>query len=329
MENQMNSEFSHSVCISVVIPCLNEEETLPRFYNEIHSVGEKMLEKHADIQMIFVDDGSSDHTLNVIKSIRVTDKRVNYLSLSKNFGKDAAIYAGMKAATGDYLVVMDADLQDPPELILGMYDVVLSGNCDCVTARRINREGEPVIRSICARLYYKMIKRISSIDLADGTRDFRLMTRQMAMAILNMTEINRFTKGIFSWVGFKNHWIEYENVERVAGQSKWTFWKLVLYSLEGIFSFSTLPLTLASFGGLLFFAIALLLVGLIIFRTLVYGDPVAGWPSLACIIFTTSGLQLFTIGILGQYLQKTYLETKRRPVFIVKESNISDLDIRG
>lgn len=325
MENRMNNGSSQSVCISVIIPCLNEEETLPILYREISSVGEKIREKFATLQLIFIDDGSTDHTLEMIKTFSMSDERVNYISLSRNFGKDAAIYAGMKAASGDYLVVMDADLQDPPELILEMFTEVSTGSCDCVIARRINREGEPKIRSLCARLYYKLIKRISSIDLADGTRDFRLMTRQMVLAILDLTEINRFTKGIFGWVGFKNRWIEYVNVERAAGQSKWTFWKLFIYSLEGIFSFSTLPLTLASFGGLLFFAIALLLVGLIIFRTMVYGDPVAGWPSLACIIFTTSGLQLFTVGILGQYLQKVYLETKKRPVFIVKECKVPDI----
>lgn len=304
--------------ISVIVPCYNEEESLPIFYGEVDVVAKLM--KYVTFEFIFVDDGSKDKTLEVIRGLAKKDKRVRYVSFSRNFGKEAAMYAGLEHATGDYVVLMDADLQDPPSLLPEMYRSLTEEDYDCVATRRVNRDGEPKIRSFFARLFYKIINKISKSNIVDGARDFRLMTRQMVDSIVEMREYNRFSKGIFGWVGFKTKWLEYENIERVAGVTKWSFWKLFLYSIEGIIAFSTVPLVLASLFGILFLFLSLILIIFIIVRTLIYGDPTSGWPSLVCILFFVSGIQLFCTGIIGQYLAKTYLETKKRPIYITKET---------
>lgn len=303
--------------ISVVVPCYNEQESLPLFYNEIIKVAATQYQ--LEWEFVFINDGSSDSTLEIIKNLRDTDGRVHYVSFSRNFGKEAAICAGLEKACGNYVALMDADLQDPPSLLGDMYHAIVNEGYDCVATRRITRKGEPVIRSFFARCFYRLINSISKTEFVDGARDFRLMTRQMVDAILKMTEYNRFTKGIFSWVGFRVKWMEYVNVERVAGTTKWSFWKLLLYSFEGIVAFTTVPLALASVFGMLFFLVALCLIVFIIVKTLVFGDPTPGWPSLVCIVCLIGGLQLLCTGILGQYLARTYLETKRRPIYIVKE----------
>lgn len=305
--------------ISIIVPCFNEEEALPLFYKEIDKISKKM--DDLDFEFLFINDGSSDNTLSVLKNLNEKDKRVRYISFSRNFGKEAAMYAGFENSKGSYVVVMDADLQDPPSLLPKMYNIVKKEGYDSAATRRVTRKGEPVIRSFFARMFYKIINKISNADIVDGARDYRLMTRQMVNAILSMKEYNRFSKGIFGWIGFKTKWIEYENVNRVAGETKWNFWKLFLYSLEGVVGFSTLPLTIASLFGLIFCLIAFIMIIIIIVRTLVYGDPTSGWPSLVCIIFFVSGIQLFCLGIIGQYLSKTYLETKKRPIYIVKDSS--------
>ena len=306
--------------ISIVVPCYYEEKSLPFFYKEIDKVSEKMSDVYLEI--IFVNDGSKDRTLNIMKEYSYKDKRVKYISLSRNFGKESALYAGLENSTGDYIAVMDADLQDPPELLLEMYNSLKTEDYDCVATRRIDRKGEPPIRSFFAKCFYKLINKISNADIVDGARDFRLMKRKMVDSILQMKEYNRFSKGIFGWVGFNTKWIAYENVERIAGETKWSFWKLFKYSIEGIVAFSTMPLLISSFIGLIFFIISLIMITLIILRTLILGDPVAGWPSMVCIIFFVGGIQLFCTGILGQYLAKTYMEVKNRPIYIIKESNI-------
>lgn len=306
--------------ISIVVPCYYEEKSLPFFYEEIQKVSENM--NNVEFEIIFVNDGSRDRTLEIIKEYSECDLRIKYISLSRNFGKESALYAGLEATTGDYVAVMDADLQDPPYLLKEMYEILNIENYDCVATRRVDRKGEPPIRSFFARCFYKLINKISSADIVDGARDFRLMKRNMVNSILSMKEYNRFSKGIFGWVGFNTKWLEYENVERVAGETKWSFWKLFKYSIEGIIAFSTVPLIISSFIGMLFFIISIVMIGLIIIKTFLYGDPVSGWPSLTCIIFFVSGIQLFCVGILGQYLAKTYMEVKNRPIYIVKESNI-------
>lgn len=305
--------------ISIIVPCYNEQEILPYFYKSIVEVSKKM--SGQEFEYFFINDGSKDSTLNVIKELGYKDKRVKYISFSRNFGKEAGIYAGLQYVTGDYVVIMDADLQDPPGLLPEMYMEIKTGIYDCVATRRTTREGEPPIRSFFARRFYKIINKISDINIVDGARDFRMMTRQMADSIISLDEYNRFSKGIFNWVGFEIKWIEYANVERIAGKTKWSFGNLFSYSMEGITAFSTLPLAIASVTGIAFCIIAFILICVVIFRTLIFGDPVAGWPSLVCIIFAIGGLQLFCTGILGQYLAKTYLETKRRPLYIIKESN--------
>ena len=305
--------------ITIVVPCYNEEEALPLFYAEITRVVKEF--KKNNFEFLFINDGSKDKTLDFIQKLSKEDKRVRYVSFSRNFGKEAAMYAGLQNATGDYIAIMDADLQDPPALLLEMYEAIMNDGYDCVATRRVSRIGEPPIRSFFARMFYKLINKISKTEIVDGARDFRLMTRQMVDAILLMTEYNRFSKGIFGWVGFNTKWIEFENIERVAGTTKWSFWKLFLYSIEGIIAFSTIPLAMASIVGVIFCLIAFLMIGVIIVRTLIFGDPTSGWPSLVCIIFLVSGIQLFCLGIMGQYLSKTYLETKKRPIYIVKETN--------
>ena len=308
--------------ITVLIPCYNEEETLPILYPEICKVAGRMKAAYGvDFSFIFVDDGSKDGTLGVLKELAAGDERVRYLSFSRNFGKEAAIFAGLQHATGDYVAMMDADLQDPPQMLEEMYRGIAEEGYDCVGTRRVTRKGEPKVRSFFARLFYKLINRVSDTEIVDGARDFRLMTRQMVDAILSMSEYNRFSKGIFSWVGFSTKWLEYENVERVAGETKWSFWKLLLYSIDGITAFSTAPLAIASLMGVLFCFLAAILIVVVIVKTLVWGDPVAGYPSMMCFIFLIGGIQLLCLGILGQYLSKTYLEPKRRPVYILKEDN--------
>ena len=303
--------------ISVVIPCYNEQEVIPEFYKVMQQEAAKR--KTLDWEFIFVNDGSLDRTPMLLKELRAGDSRVHYISFSRNFGKEAAIYAGLKKAQGDYVVLMDADLQDPPGLLYEMYRAVAVEGYDCAATRRSTRKGEPPLRSFCAKCFYRLINRISKIEFVDGARDYRLMKRQVADAILQMSEYNRFTKGIFSWIGFQVKWLEYENIERAAGSTKWSFWKLLQYSLEGITAFSTAPLALASLFGILFCLVALILILVIIIKTLVFGDPTAGWPSTICIICLIGGVQLFCTGILGQYLARTYLETKRRPVYIIRE----------
>lgn len=304
--------------ISIIIPCYNEEEAVPIFYEEVVKVTKNM--KKVDFEFIFVNDGSKDKTLQVLRELNEKDERVRYVSLSRNFGKEAGMLAGLEAASGDYVAIMDVDLQDPPHLIEEMYEILKTEDYDCVATRRVSRDGEPPIRSFFARCYYKLINKISKTEIVDGARDFRLMTRQMVDSVLELKEYNRFSKGIFSWVGYNTRWLEYKNVERVAGTTKWSFWKLFLYSLESIIAFSTVPLSIAAIMGILFCLIAFVMIIFIIIKTLTVGDPVAGWPSLVCIIFFVSGVQLFCLGVIGQYLAKTYLEVKNRPVYIVKET---------
>lgn len=273
-------------------------------------------------ELIFVDDGSKDRTLEICKELKLLDERVHYLSFSRNFGKEAALYAGLKAATGDYIAVMDADLQDPPELLKDMLSILQNDNqIDCVATRRTTRKGEPPIRSFFAKNFYKLINKISKAEIMDGARDFRMMTRQVVDTVLSMEEYNRFSKGIFGWIGFRTKWLDYVNVERVAGETKWSFWKLFLYAIDGIIAFSTMPLVIASLSGILFCITAILMAVYFAVKTVLYGDPVAGFPTLICLILLIGGVQLFCIGILGQYLSKTYLEAKKRPIYIVKETD--------
>lgn len=304
--------------MSIVVPCYNEEKALPIFYNEIIKVSKEF--ENVEFEYIFVDDGSKDKTLDLIKEFRKNDARVRYISFSRNFGKEAAMLAGLKESIGDYVTIMDADMQDPPSLLKKMFDTLKNEGYDCVATRRVTRKGEPVIRSFFARMFYRLINKMSKIEMVDGARDYRLMTRQMVDAIISLKEYNRYSKGLFSFVGFNTKWFEYENVKRVAGESKWSFWKLFKYALEGITAFTTFPLVLSSIVGMLFCLIAFLFIVVIIVRTLIYGDPTSGWPSMVCIIFLVSGVQLFCIGIIGQYLSKTYLEVKNRPIYIVKET---------
>jgi len=305
--------------ISVIVPCYNEEKTVNLFYEEMSHVASTM---DNDFEYIFVDDGSKDKTLELLVELAKKDTRVKYISFSRNFGKESAIYAGFENATGDYVVMMDADLQDPPSLLPEMLRYVTEEGYDSVATRRVTRKGEPPIRRFFARMFYKIINKISNVDIVDGARDYRLMTAQMKDSILSMKEYNRFSKGIFGWIGFNTKWMEYENVERVAGETKWNFWKLFKYSLEGIIAFSTVPLALASLFGIFFCFLSFVMVIFIIVKTLAFGDPVAGWPSLVCILFFISGIQLFCTGVMGQYLSKTYLESKRRPIYITKTTNI-------
>ena len=306
--------------LSVVVGCYNEEEALPYFYKEICEVAKKM--KDLNFEFIFINDGSKDKTLEELKEFHEKDKRVRYISFSRNFGKEAAMYAGLEHSKGDYVTIMDADLQDPPYLLEEMYHGIKEEGYDCVGTRRVTRKGEPPIRSFFARMFYRLINKMSKVELVDGARDYRLMTRQMVDAVLSMKEYKRFSKGLFSFVGFKTKWLEYENVERVAGETTWSFWKLFIYAIDGITAFSTVPLVASAAIGFLFCLISFIMILIIIAKTLLYGDPVSGWPSLVCIIFMISGIQLFCMGIMGQYLSNTYLETKKRPIYIIKE--ISD-----
>ncbi len=304
--------------ISIIVPCYNEEEAIPFFYEEIKKIQEKMKD-NANFEILFVNDGSRDKTLDVLRELSSKNDVIDYISFSRNFGKEAAMYAGLKECSGDYVAIMDADLQDPPSLIPEMFRILEEEDYDSVGTRRVNRKGEKVIVSFFSRLFYKIMNYISDTKIVDGARDFRLMNRMMVDAILEIGEYNRFSKGIFGFVGFKTKWLEFENEPRVAGNTSWSFWKLLLYSFEGFTAFSTKPLILSTLMGLLFCFIAFIAILVIIFKTLVFGDPVSGWPSLVCIILFVSGVQLFCIGILGQYLAKTYLEVKDRPIYIVRE----------
>lgn len=305
--------------ISVIIPCYNEEEVLCVYYHEMKQVMEEMDE--VEFELLFIDDGSKDGTLDILKKMNEKDARCKFYSFSRNFGKEAAMYAGLSHVSGDYAAIMDVDLQDPPALLPQMYDILKTGEYDCVATKRSTREGEPKIRSFLSESFYRFINKISKTEIVNGARDYRLMSRKMVDAVLEMSEYNRFSKGIFQWVGFQTKWLEYENILRCAGETKWSVRKLFTYSLEGITGFSVAPLSLASVVGVVFFGISVLMIGIIIVRTLIWGDPVAGWPSLVCIIFLVSGIQLFCTGIVGEYLSKTYLETKHRPIFILKDSS--------
>lgn len=310
--------------ISIVVPCYNEEEVLEIFYNKITEISKEI---NADFEYIFVNDGSKDKTLDIVKKYSKKDSRVRYISFSRNFGKEAAMYAGLNASTGDYVAIMDADLQDPPELLNEMYETLLKKEYDCVATKRKTRKGENPVISFFSRLFYKIINKMTKTEIVDGARDYRLMTRQMVNAILQVTEYNRFSKGIFSWVGFNTKWIAYDNVERAAGKTKWNFGKLFIYALDGITAFSTVPLIVSTLAGILFCFIAFIMIIAIIIKTCAYGDPVSGWPSLVCIILFVSGVQLFCLGIMGQYMSKEYMEIKRRPIYIVKETEKDNKDM--
>ena len=306
--------------ISVIVSCYNEEQSIPLFYEEMSRVATEM--NKVDFEFMFVDDGSKDKTLEIVKDLSSKDKRVKYLSFSRNFGKEAAMMAGLENVTGDYITLMDADLQDPPAMLPEMYRIIKEEDYDQVGTRRVTRKGEPPIRSFFARQFYKIINKMSKIEMVDGARDYRLMKRKVVAAIVSLKEYNRYSKGLFSFVGFKTKWLEYENVERVAGETKWSFWKLFKYAIEGIVAFSTAPLSIATILGLVMCFIAFVAIIVIIVKTLAFGDPVGGWPSLACMILFVGGIQLFCMGIIGMYLSKTYLETKKRPIYIIRERSV-------
>lgn len=307
--------------ISIIIPCYNEQEAIPIFYDAICQTAETL--SQLQMEFLFVNDGSKDQSLMEMKQLAERDERVKYISFSRNFGKEAAMYAGLSYASGDYVAIMDVDLQDPPELLPEMYRLIKEEDYDCVATRRVTRKGEPPIRSFFARRFYGLMHKLSKTDIVDGARDYRLMTRQFVEELLRLGEYNRFSKGLFGWVGFRTKWLEFENVERSAGETKWSFWKLLIYSIEGIVGFTTAPLVMAAFLGVFFCVVAFIAICFIIVRTALYGDPVSGWPSMTCIIVFLGGVQLFCMGILGEYLAKTYMETKRRPIFICKETNIN------
>ena len=313
-----NGLKTYSKSLSIIVPCYNEEESIPLFYEEIMKQETFFHEKDVEFEFIFVDDGSKDGTVSAVKALREKDERVHLVSFSRNFGKESAIIAGLEKSIGDFVVFMDADLQDPPAILPEMYEYIGQGY-DSVATRRVDRKGEPPIRSFFARRFYGLMRKISKTEIVDGARDYRLMTRQVADAILSMREYNRFSKGIFGWVGYQTKWLEYENVERIAGETKWSFWKLFLYSLDGIMAFSTVPLSIASIFGILFCVLAFVFVIFIFVRALLYGDPVAGWPSMVCIILFIGGVQLLCVGIMGQYMSKMYMEVKDRPKYLVKE----------
>lgn len=305
--------------ISLIIPCYNEEESLVPLYEELKKVSGSL--SNYTFEMLFIDDGSKDKTLSILKDYAKEDERIRYISFSRNFGKEAAMYAGFCNATGDYIAVMDADMQDPPSLLPEMVKILEKGEYDSVATCRTTRKGEPKIRSFFAKIFYKLMRKISDVAMIDGARDFRLMKRTMVDAIVSMGEVNRFSKGIFGWIGFKTYWFPYTNVERVAGKTKWNFWKLMKYSLDGIIGFSDTPLRMVSWGGFVFTFIAIIMLLVVFIRALLFGDPVAGWPSTICIILFVSGVQLFSLGVIGQYISKIYKETKRRPQYIVNETN--------
>lgn len=305
--------------ISIIVPCYNEEEVLPLFYNEITRISNIMKEQY--LEVIFVNDGSRDNTLRLLKEFASKDKHVKYISFSRNFGKESAMYAGLEHADGDYVVFMDADMQDPPSLLPEMYDIVKNEDYDSVATRRVDRKGEPPVRSFFARKFYKLMNRYSNTEIMDGARDFRLMNRKFADSLLELKEYNRFSKGLFGWVGFKTKWLEFENVERAAGETKWSFWKLFKYSLEGITAFSTAPLMIASILGIIFCLISIAFIVFIVIRKLIFNNSADGWASMVCLTSLIGGIQLFAIGIVGQYLSKMYLEIKNRPKYLIREDN--------
>ena len=311
--------------ISVVVPCHNEESSLPYFVDEIGQAFSAMRSQYQGLsfEVVFVDDGSTDNTLALLKQIAAEshDFEVRWLSFSRNFGKEAALFAGLEAARGDYVATMDADLQDPPSLLPEMFDILMNEDYDNVATRRVTRKGEPRIRSFFARMFYRLINRISDADIVDGARDYRLMKRNMVDAVLRIRESNRFSKGIFGWVGFRTKWLEFENVERVAGETKWSFWSLFLYSIDGLVGFSTAPLSIASITGLVCSMLAIVFLIVILIRAALFGDPVAGWPSMMSVVLLLGGLQMLFLGVIGQYLAKTYVEVKRRPLYLVRESS--------
>ena len=305
--------------IVIIVPCYNEEEVLPLFYKEVSEVLKKMKYEY---EILLVNDGSTDRTLEMMRTLAESDKKILYLSFSRNFGKEAAMYAGFCNAQGDYIAVMDADMQDPPSLLPEMVTLIESGQYDSVAARRASRKGEPPIRSWFAKRFYQIINDISDADIVDGARDFRLMRKEMVDAIVAIGEYNRFSKGIFGWIGFRTYWLSYENVERIAGETKWSFWKLFQYAVDGIINFSNVPLSIASWFGIFMTIISFIMLGIVVIRRLIWGDPVAGWASTICVIIFIGGIQLLCLGIMGQYIAKTYMETKHRPHYIISESNI-------
>ena len=308
--------------ITAVVPCYNEQEALGLFYEELNRVTAEM--RDCEFEILFVNDGSKDRTLELMKELAEKDGRVKYISFSRNFGKEAAIYAGLEHASGDLVAIMDADLQDPPRLLPEMYRAVTEEGYDSVATRRVTRKGEPPIRSFFARMFYRLMNKMCKTEVVDGARDFRLMARPFVDSLLSMKEYNRFSKGLFGWVGFRTKWIEFENVERVAGETKWSFWKLLLYAIDGMVAFSTLPLSVAALIGILMCVIAAISIIFIIVRQLCFGGSAFGWPSMVCIMIFIGGVQLLCMGIMGQYLAKTYLEVKNRPIYICKETNIEE-----
>ncbi len=306
--------------ISIVVPVFNEQAALPYFFKELLSVTDSMAEQ--EFEFLFVNDGSADRSLEIIKTLAEKDKRVKYVSFSRNFGKEAAIYAGLKYSKGDFVAIMDADLQDPPSLLPEMLKEAVDGKYDSVATRRVNRKGEPPIRSFFARRFYKLMNKISDTELVDGARDYRFMNRKFVDAILSMGEYNRFSKGLFGWVGFKTKWLEFENRERIAGESRWSFGKLLLYATDGIAAFSTTPLVISAVTGVILSLLAFIALIFIITRRLIFGDAVQGWASMICVMLLLGGIQLLFMGVLGHYMAKTYLETKKRPIFIPDETNI-------
>lgn len=310
--------------ISIIVPCHNEQEVLPFFLEEVEKVYNEMHKKYnTEFEYIFIDDGSKDKTLELLKGYAKENSRVNFISFSRNFGKEAGMYAGLQHATGDYVVIIDADLQDPPHLMDEMYKTLIETDYDCVASCRVDRKGESKIRSAFAHMFYKIIRKISKVDIVDGARDFRMMTRQMVDAIVSLEEYNRFSKGIFAWVGFKTKWIPFENINRKAGTTKWSFWGLMLYAIDGILAFSTAPLALSAILGIVLCCVAIIMIFVIIAKTLIFGDKVAGWPSTACIICFTAGMSMFCNGIIGLYVSKTYSEVKRRPQYIIKTKKVN------
>ena len=307
--------------MTIIVPCYNEQETLEDYYQAISRVREQLLDMDCRLEILLVDDGSSDETLARMKELSRNNGWIRYLSFTRNFGKEAAIYA-----RGEYVSLMDVDLQDPPALIPQMLDILRNSDCDCVATRRVDRKGEPVIRSFFALAFYRLMRHISDVEIVDGARDFRLMTRRYVDSLLELKEYNRFSKGLFGWVGYKTRWLEYENIERTKGETKWSFFKLLMYSIDGIVAFSTMPVRIAAWIGLLFCSLAFIFILVIVARTLMFGDPVAGWPSTLCVILLLSGIQLFCLGLLGEYLSKTYLEVKKRPIYLCRETNLGEED---
>lgn len=311
--------MNEQMLISLVVPCFNEGLSIPIFYEELCKITNEL--SNYEFEFLFIDDGSSDNTLELLCNYAQKDNRIKYISFSRNFGKEAAMYAGFCNSKGDYVAVMDADMQDPPSILPEMIKILEAGEYDSVATRRVNRDGEPPVRSFFARMFYRIINKISDADIVDGARDFRLMKRTMVDVIVKMCEYNRFSKGIFGWIGFRTYWLPYKNVERVAGETKWNFWKLFKYSIDGIINYSQAPLTIASWSGVFCTIVSFIMIIFIIVRKLIFEEPVAGWASTICVILFIGGIQLFCIGIMGQYIAKTYIETKRRPHYIVAVTN--------